>query len=397
MNLTLNSALLEKMVEGVIFLNGEGQITDFNRSSRPWLKCTAGVAPQLAQLLGQVASGAVLAPVDITALFGRWTSEDQVDVYLCKSDTQAHALLFLPLMRQASVPLPGASANVLTLLGQELRHELTLLRQQADIADPPAAPDKSSVIGQSGRLSRLLVAMDQLLQLSGIHSLFPGSRLALGDLIDEVLIEVPRPQGGYRVEFEPGTMPTTQGALYGDADWLKCALRGLVEAIGENAPPTSAVELRIRQRGASVELTGNLVKAGPVRRAAFVGAAQRVSLRLDPDTRLPICRRIVELHGGQLEALPAPRDDADKRAAGVQAFTLTLPLGDAGNASEPSASASRLFVEQAELYARDLASLMRTLRVGADASPVCESPEETASPRVSVLPLKSQNENYPHC
>ena len=79
MNLDIDSLLLERMFEGVTFLNRKGQITDFNRALRPWLKCCASVAPQPDQLIKQVATGAISASVNGTEIFPPWTNADPVD------------------------------------------------------------------------------------------------------------------------------------------------------------------------------------------------------------------------------------------------------------------------------------------------------------------------------
>ena len=396
MNLNIDSLLLERMFEGVIFLNGKGQITDFNRASRPWLKCCASVVPQLDQLIKQVAKGAISAPVNVTESFPPWTSADPVDVYLYKSDPLGYALVFLPLLRQATAPVSNGSGkgNVFTLLGEEIRHEMTILRGQLANATQGHTPDANTVIRQSDRLSRLLVAMDQLSQLSCVDALFQGSRLSLIDLIDEVLIEIPRPKGGYLVDPELGDIPAKPGVLYGDAGWLKCALRGLFEGIGEGAPPASQIQLRVRQSGGFVVLKGDFAKSAPVKRAARLKsvAPLTTSLRTDADTRLPICRRVVELHGGQLEITQMHNDNADEHPTGFDAFTVTLPLGNSAQANSQSGCASCRFSEQAEWYARDMASLMPPRLVSADISQeVFDFRKETATERVSDLPLESLN------
>lgn len=372
MNLNIDSLLLERMVEGVFFLNEEGQITDFNRASRPWLTGCANVAPQLEQLIKQVVSGAILAPVNVSALFQPWTSADPVDVYLCKSDPLGYALVFLPLLRQTAAAVSSGSGKgqVFTLLGEELRHEMTVLRGHLARLSLGHMSDVDTVIRQSERLSRYFVAMDQLSQLSDRNALFQDSRLFLSDLIDEVLMEVSLPKGGYLVETEPGDLPAKPGALYGDAGWLKCALRGLFEGIGEKAPLHSQIRIRLRENGGFVVLNGSFAQSVPTKRAASLEPAcpQTVSLRTDADTRLPICRRIVELHGGLLEITPIHTDNAGEHPTGFDAFTMTLPLGSSAQGRSQSECVSCLFFKQAELYARDMASLMPPRRSSPDIS-----------------------------
>lgn len=370
MNLNIDSLLLERMAEGVFFLNEEGQITDFNRASRRWLPCCAIVAPQLGQLTKQIASGAVLAPADVTALFQPWTTADPVDVYLCKSDPHGYALVFLPLQRQTSGAVPNgrSEGHVFALLGEELRHEMTVLRGHLARLSLGHMSDIDTVICQSDRLSKHLVAMGQLSQLSDRNTLFQDSRLFLSDLIDEVLTEVPLRKGGYLVKPRPVDLPVKQGMLYGDAGWLKCALRELLLGIGEKAPLDSQIRLHVRENGGFVIFRGSFTQSVRAKRAARLEPArlQTASSQQDIDIRLPVCWRIVKLYGGQLEITHTHDDNAGEQPTGFDAFVMTLPLGDSAPPGNDSTCVNSLFFKQAELYAKDLALLMPSRRLSPD-------------------------------
>ncbi len=75
---------------------------------------------------------------------------------------------------------------------------------------------------------------------------------------------------------------------------------------------------------------------------------------------MEICRRIIELHGGQmkLKAVSGSGDENEAASAALGSFTLTLPTGiPVADRSRVSCAECRITF-QAMQYARDLAELM---------------------------------------
>ena len=165
------------------------------------------------------------------------------------------------------------------------------------------------------------------------------------------------------------------GVVYGNAGLLKCSLRGLLEALDEGAPKHSQIELQMRQSGAYIMLSTGFAtgaRRGPRAHAATDAQASEPlrhapALRTEADIRLPIARRIVALHGGQLKTVDA---DSARRGgpSGLVSFTLVLPTGAMLPGGRRLECADCPTAQQAQAYARDLAALMSGPNPGADVS-----------------------------
>ena len=85
------------------------------------------------------------------------------------------------------------------------------------------------------------------------------------------------------------------------------------------------------------------------------------------DIRVPIARRIFELHGGQLKIVEIDADNPDEFRRGISSFTLILPTG--GPAKKRNLECENCLVgQQALAYAADLAKIMPILPVASDLS-----------------------------
>lgn len=360
MNLELDMRLVEQMVEGVIQLGPDGLVTDFNRAARPWIRSCLAAAPKLQLLIRQVADGSLKAPVAVDLGVLPDSGAGTVSVHLCKREPKGYVLFITP--QQAAAPLPALEerdADFFRLLDQETRHELSHLRD-ALASVPRSEPAQGGALLQAvDRVSRLLVAFDQLAELHQIDAFNQGARLSLSTLIEDVLREMPRQKCDYRVRSEPGSSPQAMGVLYGDAHWLKCALRSLLEGLGDSAPPHSQIELRVRQNGGYTVLSSHFFHAAGAGRAP-AGAAPGPStiLRLDAGIRTQICRRILELHGGRLSITHTGTAQEAEHGEGIESFDLVLPISAPGQAGSLAACANCPAGKQAEKYAQDLAFLI---------------------------------------
>ena len=366
MNLGLNSALLEKLAEGMITLDKNGKLVDFNRAARPWLRHWQGCASELEVLTKKIALGTVQAPVDIGWMLPSCTGN--AEFYLCQNGSQGFAILIavrLPVQGPQLVQQDSFSS----LLGEDFRHELSDLRQQLDQATTQSPDSRDALRKQSLRLSRLLVAMEQLCELNQPDAFSRGDRIGLHEIVRAVVADLPSRRSDFSINEMLSGEADRQGMVFGHGAWLKVAIKALLEGIGECAPTDCQMEIRIRQNGGFVVVTCNFSRFFG-RRPSLVksGDAPAATLRTAADLRLAISRRIVALHGGQLKiATPEPATEGVE-SGGIESFTLILPTGAPVQGRDPAGCAGCIFPKQAEMYAQDLALLLPSRPAGATIS-----------------------------
>ena len=375
MNLLVNAALLERMAEGVILLNASGQVTDFNAAGRPWLAACGEARASLEKHIKRHAAELADGPCVVDVFGPQAGAGAAVEVHLCSNGPQSYALFIAPPLAAAPAPaVPADKTGFLDLLGEEIRHEITQWRAQLQ-AGQAGVTDAGLLARHSERLGRLFVVFDQLSRISHDDALGQGERLVLPALLQEVLADMPHRRADYALISAPAGKGRALGVVYGNAGLLKCSLRGLLEALDEGAPKHSQIELQMRQSGAYIMLSTGFAtgaRRGP-RAPAATGAQANEPLRHAPalrteaDIRLPIARRIVALHGGQLKTVDA---DSARRggASGLASFTLVLPTGAMLPGGRRLECADCPTAQQAQAYARDLAALMPGPDPGADVS-----------------------------
>lgn len=368
MSVGLDIQLLERMNEGVILLDRKGQMTDFNKAAMPWVRHCLDSAPMLRQLIDSVAQGQAKTPLAMPQLGLSLPAKTRPDFFLCTTDTNGYAIF----VAQAPLPTPplalqAQDTDLFQLLGKETRHELTLFRQMLSQTDTDQNDFSTDLHQRSHRLSRLLLAFDQLAQLHQSNSFSAGERLSLPTLVEEVVQDMQKNKCGYVMDVPTAGKLPVGSALYGDAQWLKCAVQVLLEGINHSAPSYSRVTLRIRQNGSYIVLSSHY--SHEMTRSASVPLTPSKGLRrilhVDADIGVQISRRIVEMHRGQLIVTAMPEDATDSNPAGIESFTLILPLGTPANGELPLICQRCPTTLQAEQFANDLALLMPHSPVGA--------------------------------
>lgn len=368
MELNLDMKMLENLSEGVILLTKSGHITDFNQAANPWLKPCFNAAEQLGTLIQDAIRDKIQSPivVNLVGLDGR--NAKPVKTYLCRTGKIGFALLITPLHPLVAMVDEEPKTSNFVLVSTEVRHKITQL--QAQLASLKGAQADISTIAQSlEHLSRLLTAINQLSQLSEIESFTLGARISIADLISDVLASMPHRRCLYSVNASSSEHPEPLGVVYGNAEWLKCGLRGLLDGLDESAQAGSPIEIKVRQSGSFVVLTAKFLGTGGSR---ITGVAKPLALTcaalgVAADIRAPIAKRIFQLHGGQLKIVEIDSDNPDEFLRGIASFTLVLPTGSPSKKRSPECD-NCLVGQQAWAYARDLAQLMPASTVESDLS-----------------------------
>jgi len=359
MNLGLDMNLQEELAEGVIHLSADGQVTDFNRSAVPWVKHAMAAKSQLCQHMVEISNGMLQPPLQIELP----DTEDPVlhdhAVYLCTAGPAGYALFITN--RRASAQAATLAANdndFFRLLGAQTRHELTHLINTLSDASNETAATGGSLPGQAHRLSRLLVAFDQLSRLHQTDAFQSGERLSLWRLVMKLVDETNRGPCCFYINPQLESKVESDSVIYGDATWLETSIRTLMAAVAEFAPAHSKVEMRVRLHGSYVVLSSHFSNASIKEMQNCEEADTTVShaLRFDSDIARQICRRVVAMHGGLLTV--TERDCANDGAAGMESFVATFALSAPSRAGSSTACASCPMALQMDKYAKDIAFLL---------------------------------------
>ena len=362
MFLNLDRSTLEKLAEGVVLLDRYGQITDFNRAAKPWLKACALESDKICSIVAQAVRNNTKTPFLIDLFPKAEGQPESAEVMLCSDGKDGFALLLIPAhateMDQSSA-LP--SQGISRLLGDELRHELAqLIQELGAVKADKCVADIVPVRERAQHLRSMFVAMEELSQIGQVVSIFPGERLSVVSLLKDAVASIPDRLCDYFVSESASEPAEEVGAVYGNAAWIQSAFAALLQCLEEGAPRRSHISLNVRQNGDFVVITARPSSVSDDGTATKVNpeSVKDPVLRLAASIRVPLARRIVALHGGQLKVVLIDGDDASPSAA-IESFTLQLPTGSP--ASPRCKDCENCGVNQQALaYARDLVALLPT-------------------------------------
>ena len=370
MNLGLDMQLQENLAEGVIHLSPNGQVTDFNRAAMPWIQYAIDARQQLRQQMAQVASGILQAPVQIDLSATTDPAQKSYPAYLCTAGAKGYAL-FIPTTGGATgTPSPAANgSDFFRLLGSHTRQELTHLRDTLTGAGSDGTTAGISLMEQSSRLSRLLIAFDRLSLLHQADAFQVGERLSLWKLTKQLVDEMPRDPCRFFINPPAQSESESNSFIYGDAAWLETGIRTLMAAIAESAPPHSTIEMRVSLSGGYINLGSHFSSApgrGTVGRKA-PGTLSDEALQLDADIGRQICHRVVEMHGGQLTVTEGQH--VKDGVTAIESFVATFPLSAPSSAGSSSVCSVCPMAMQMDKYAKDIAFLLARHPVATKTSP----------------------------
>ena len=370
MTLGLDMKLQEDLAEGVIHLSPSGQVTDFNRAAVPWIKFAIVAKKQLQQQMEQIANGTLTPPVQIQLPDTADPARHSSTVHLCTAGPKGYALFITNAHPAPVASVPMASdTDFFRLLGSQTRHELTHLRDALSTARSENATAGGTLLEQSDRLSRLLVAFDQLSRLHQVDAFQAGERLSLWRLVKQLVDQTPRGQCELFITPTVESKIESERVIYGDAGWLETCMRTLITALTESAPEHCKFELRVRLNGAYIVVSSHIAQSSgrETQGRKDPTASSDEALWLDTDIGLQICHRVVEMHGGQLTVTETDR--AKHGVAGIESFAATFPLSAPSRVGSVQACAVCPMSMQMDKYAKDIAFLLTRHAVVPKTSP----------------------------
>ena len=366
MSLLFDMPLLENFSEGIIFLTQEGEITDFNPAARPWVKHCLGAKEQLAALINAAANCRAKTATKVQFLSLGDDPVDRPDMYLVgRKSASGMALVIVPAVAHVSTQTQDSQCTGLFVsMGKNIRHELAQLRTEISKARAASkTPDGrafSAVLARSERISRLFVVLDQLSELSSGEVFAQQERLSLKVLIHDVLSDLQHHRSGFFFEQVLPHLTDVEGMVYGNCEWLKCGLRGLLDGIGDGIPENVRIRLRMQKCGSFVVLTGGFESATGLSVEPELPMSldfSRAALTVGRDIRISVVRSIFELHGGHLDVVEVDSGNLDECMRGIESFTLVLPTSAPYLQRRQDACRTCAVSNQTEAYAKDLASL----------------------------------------
>lgn len=358
--LCLNKQALGKLTEGIVLLDDQGRPLSATRASQPWLRQCIERAPALARMIAASKAGSLKLPATVDlCVEGEDAHEAPEQTWLIANAGAGHALLIRPRPAEAT-QMPADESRFLRLLGMGVREEVS--RLGAMLRDCTQAPGGAALIlRQSVYLDTLLGEIGELSELHQRDEVFFEERLSLPDMVRELILGLRqrRLEGNVSYVLECGEAPPP-GPVYGNAHWLGKALFTLLAGVEQSCPQLGRVQIHLRQLGDFIVLgasagNGHSVSAPPAPASGMdahtASASHALSMR--------ICRRVIKLHGGQLNLrTSAQTDEAEDTGRAIESFTLSLPTGlPAQDRSRLSCAKCRITFQSVQ-YARDLAKMM---------------------------------------
>jgi hypothetical protein len=357
--LTLGKDEINVLSDGIVLLDAKGTITGINQIPPHWLKRVLENRIRIAEWVADAVKGKLSLPATVelpeNGLPSSNTGAAGKNASLCLNGRRGY-LLIIRLNARGENPL----ADAVPLMGREI---LNQLRGTADLLRrfEPAGSESARLKRQAADLEMLLLDVAALAELRERDNVFCDDRFQLAELVRDLLPQLPHQSGGnaicYVVDADNGDM----GNLYGSRHWLRQALHTLLLRLVAGCAPRGQVRIELRQIGDFQLMTGSartsVQNAIPVRQPPR--SAQRPEILKQGGLTMDICRRIIDLHGGQMKLDPVSggAGESPGAPAAIESFTLTLPTGlPVADRSRVSCAQCRITV-QAMQYARDLAEI----------------------------------------
>jgi hypothetical protein len=252
MFLNFDTDTLEKLVEGVVLLDRYGQITDFNRAAKPWLKSCVKAADKINAIVSQAVRDGSKTPFLID-LYPKSDGQTQAaEVMLCSDGKDGFALLFTP-VHASQQENAGAwqRKGISHLVGDEIRHQLNqLIQYLGALKDPKSVTETALAREHAQHLRSLFVAMEELSLIAQVGTMFPGERLSVVALLKDAIASINLRHCDYYIDATAPGPAIEVGSVYGSANWIQCAFLALLQCLEQGAPRRSHIAINVRQNGA---------------------------------------------------------------------------------------------------------------------------------------------------
>ena len=367
MRLNLDANIVRHMHDGLIVLDHHAQIASFNRPAERWVTRCREMAPAFKRLIDEERKGRLTLPAHIDLQINSLIpSRNLTEAWLCKNGRNEYAIFVVS--QPGSVvacalpaPAPKRQFQQLALIGGEVRDQLARVRNLLESVPTKAAPP---LVQQCRVAERLMQEVADLSLLQDCDQVFCDERLSIPDIVENILASLPAEAKHSVVELRTDTELT--GPVYGNSAWLSYALRLLIMSLINSTPPGATVEIRTHQMGDFLVLTGrangNRFEAvAPPSTPAETDLVQASTL-LESSIQMMICKRIIELHAGQLRCITLPSPDTESSASGIESFTLTLMTGLPEHERSRVSCQGCRHVQQELAYAQDIAQLLSDTR-----------------------------------
>ncbi|NBQ87600.1 MAG: hypothetical protein EBU07_09010 [Betaproteobacteria bacterium] len=368
-------SMLERISDPLLVFNVAGAVTYANRAARqaPGSPQTAlSGHPQVREVVRAVALGTATLPHHAKVTVTTASGSQDFNCTFIPGLTNVDVAVMLPPPAAAAPAGGGGTTLSLSQIIELLRSELMgpvreLLHSVAEIG--PSAQTEQ-IERASERLNDRLRRLIDLVNVFGDDTLLDDNRVEIPAMVRSVVAELAPEAARQKVRFVTNGDDSELPPLYGSEKLLKRALRECLENAMRHsrrevkASEALLVEIRylssgnhlllsVNNRGASSmqqqRARGMQAFAADEKPAAGGSAGNtqgtpQAGLRIG----LPLAKRIVELHGGQVRV-------GDPEADEVQVL-MELPTG------APNRGGSKLDIAQAQKYAADLARLMSRQR-----------------------------------
>ncbi|MGL4410349.1 MAG: ATP-binding protein [Zoogloea sp.] len=376
----LMSTFFDQLGDGITLVNPEGMVTYTNAAGLRMFKAIPGQPfpdPRVVRAVKDVVSGLISPPAKVPL------GEGVLD------QAKVAAITPLPIPNTIAISIQDQESrafydmtlnNFHEFVNIELAQPIQRFARAADnyrnaLADASRAdPQLVQLIEDGNMIGSRLGRIRFMAELFRSAPLVAQDRLEFADMIGDALDaesasltsrEITVYLQGFKDELPP---------VYGSRPWLTQAFRELIANAARHATAKSQLEIILNCTGAHVVLTfrnhgqfaaqhlknqfiyvpfnrvAQLVKEKKMPAKAVVGKRQgEEGNSRGPGIGLAICQQIMQLHGGHLRVLEGSQED-------MVEFALELATG------APARDNAQLDIAQAQRYAKDMATLMNTMR-----------------------------------
>jgi len=373
--LALPGVILDRLQDGIIRLDPRGRIRGLNKAAQPWLRACITATPRITRWIQQSQEKSLALPAQVP-LFKDCTQcpPESVQVWMDRDGDKGFVLVLIHEDPAAEATLPTAESPVdatsqraeavLDMLGDAVRQDLRALRSalgliREEVANQPALPQK---------IDEAMALLGDLTDLAALHQrdeAFSEERFGLAPLLTSMIPDLPGQNGlnPIRYVYHEGV---NIGQVYGRRALLRQALYTLLYQLGMQTPPGYQVRIHLRQIGDFMVVSANIaIDRTPLPPG---DPDSEESIIEPPRLRMPLCLRILELHGGRLKY-------EYSKPGVIESFTLNLATGMPAHDRRLASCHDCRVNQQAIAYARDLAGLLENPPApGSTTQPETDSP-----------------------